>query len=50
MGYQALELEKVLRIDRIYSVHYFEYARTTPSSARVMISGNLSMRTRARSM
>ncbi|OUN84960.1 MULTISPECIES: helix-turn-helix domain-containing protein [Eubacteriales] len=25
MGYQALELEKVLRIDRIYSVHYFEY-------------------------
>ena len=25
MGYQALELEKVLSIDRIYSVHYFEY-------------------------
>ena len=25
MGYQALELKKVLRIDRIYSVHYFEY-------------------------
>lgn len=25
MGYKALELQRVIRIDRIYSVHYFEY-------------------------
>lgn len=25
MGYKPLELEKVIRIDKIYSVHYFEY-------------------------